>query len=141
MAEFTGRKTKFYREGDTQGTFEEIGSVARITPPQPEREIVEVEELDPPGEVRKKLAGLIDAGEVTVMLNFDPTLESHLALEEDFMSAEPRRYRIKLPTDYGWTFTAICTGYRPQEIVENEVVQVEVTLALTGVFEFGQISD
>ena len=141
MAEFTGRRTKFYREEDTQGTFGEIGNVARITPPQPEREIVEVEELDPPGEVRKKLAGLIDAGEVTVMLNFDPTLESHLDLEEDFMSAEPRRYRIKLPTDYGWTFTAICTGYRPQEIVENEVVQVEVTLALTGVFEFGQISD
>ena len=45
MAEFTGRRTKFYREGDTEGTFEEIGNVARITPPQPEREIVEVEGL------------------------------------------------------------------------------------------------
>lgn len=140
MAETTGLKTKFYREGDTGGTFEEIAQVASITPPQAERETVEVDELDPPGEVRKKLVGLIDPGEVTVVLNFDPSNQGHLDLEQDFRDGQPRQYRIKLPNGYGWTFTAIVTAYSPQEISAGDVVQAEVTLTLTGVYEFGPIT-
>jgi hypothetical protein len=140
MSEITGRKTKFYREAATQGAFEEIAQIASITPPQAEREIVEVDELNPPGEVRKKLAGLIDAGEVSVVLNFDPSVQGHLDLEEDFKAGEAKQYRIELPNSYGWTFAAICTAYRPQEIRSSEVVQAEVTLALTGVYEFGEIT-
>jgi len=140
MAEITGLKTKFYREGTTPGTFEEIAQIASISPPQPEREVVEVDELDPPGSVRKKLVGLIDAGEVSVTLNFDPSNAGHLDLEQDFRDGTPKQYRIKLPNDYGWTFTAICTAYQPQEISAGDVVQAEVTLALTGVYEFGEIT-
>ena len=140
MGEITGIKTKFYREGATQGTFEEIAQVASITPPQPEREVVEVDELDPPGGVRKKLVGLIDAGEVSLTLNFDPTNTGHLDLEQDFRDGVAKQYRIKLPNGYGWTFSALCTAYQPQEISAGDVVQAEVTLALTGVYEFGQIT-
>jgi hypothetical protein len=138
MSETTGLKTKFYRE-ETEGTFEEIAQIANVSPPQPEREQVEVEELDPPGEVKKKLAGLIDAGEATLTLNFDPENQCHLDLEQDFRDAAERQYRIKLPNGYGWTFKAICTGYKPQEISAGDVVQVEVTLMLTRVYESGII--
>ena len=140
MPETTGLRTKFYREGATTGTFEEIAQVASITPPQAEREVVEVDELDPVGEVRKKLVGLIDAGEVTVTLNFDPANTGHMALEQDFRDGSAKQYRIKLPNGYGWTFTAIVTSYSPQEISSGDVVQAEVTLTLTGVYEFGQIT-
>lgn len=140
MAEVTGLTTKFYREGATAGTFEEIAQVASITPPQPEREVVEVDELDPPGQVRKKLVGLIDPGEVSLTLNFDPTNTGHLALEQDFRDGVAKQYRIVLPNNYGWTFTGIVTAYQPQEISSNEVVQAEVTIALTGVYQFGQIT-
>lgn len=138
MGEITGLKTKFYREDGIDG-FEEIAQVASITPAQPERGVVEVDELDPPGQVRKKLAGLIDAGEATLTLNFDPENQGHLDLEQDFRDAAERQYRIKLPNGYGWTFKAICTGYKPQEISAGDVVQVEVTLMLTGVYESGII--
>ncbi|MEG3069438.1 MAG: phage tail tube protein [Candidatus Syntrophopropionicum ammoniitolerans] len=141
MGEITGIKTKFYREGATQGTFEEIAQVASITPPQPEREVVEVDELDPPGGVRKKLVGLIDAGEVSLTLNFDPTNTGHLDLEQDFRDGVAKQYRIKLPNGYGWTFSALCTAYQPQEISAGDVVQAEVTLAPTGVYTFGEITD
>lgn len=141
MGEITGIKTKFYREGATQGTFEEIAQVASITPPQPEREVVEVDELDPPGGVRKKLVGLIDAGEVSLTLNFDPTNTGHLDLEQDFRDGVAKQYRIKLPNGYGWTFSALCTAYQPQEISAGDVVQAEVTLAATGVYTFGEITD
>lgn len=139
MAETTGLRTKFYRSDDGT-TWEEIAQIASIQPPQPEREVAEVDELDPPGDVRKKLAGLIDAGEVVVTLNFDPTNLGHIALEQDFRDAEARQYRIKLPNNWGWTFTGIVTAYQPQEITSGDVVQAQVTITLTGVYTFGQIT-
>lgn len=139
MAETTGLKTKFYRSVDGT-TFEEIAQVASITPPQPEREVAEVDELDPPGGIRKKLAGIIDPGEVSLTLNFDPENQGHLDLEQDFRDGVARHYRIVLPNNYGWTFQGIVTSYAPQEISSGEVVQVEVTIALTGVYQLGQIT-
>ena len=112
-----------------------------IQPPQPEREVAEVDELNPPGDVRKKLAGLIDAGEVVVTLNFDHTNAGHLALEQDFRDGTARQYRIKLPTGFGWTFTGIVTSYQPQEITSGDVFQAQVTITLTGVYEFDEITD
>lgn len=140
MGETTGLKTKFFREGATVGTYEEIAQIASIAPPQPEREVVDVDELDPPGEVKKKIIGLIDAGEASLTLNFDPTNTGHLDLEQDFRDGTAKNYRIKLPNDYGWTFSAFCTAYQPQEISADDVVQAEVTLVLAGVYEFGQIT-
>jgi hypothetical protein len=141
MSESTGLRTKFYREDDTSpGTFVEIAQIASITPPQPEREVAEVDELDPPGDVKKKLPGIIDPGEVTVTLNFDPTNNGHLDLEQDFRDATSHQYRIKLPNDFGWTFTGIVTAYSPQEISSGDVVQAEVTITLSGVYTFGQIT-
>lgn len=141
MAETTGLRTKFYRRGDDGGTFEEIAQIASIAPPQPERETVDVDELDPPGDVRKKLSGLIDAGAVTLTLNFDPENDGHLALHEDFLDGGARQYRIKLPNNFGWTFTGLVTAYQPQEITSGDVVQAQVTITLTGVYDFGTITD
>jgi len=139
MSETAGLRTKFYRSED--GTlFTAIAQLASIQPPQPEREVVEVDELDPPGDVRKKLVGLIDAGEVVVTLNFDPTNEGHLDLEQDFRDGAAKHYRIKLPNDFGWTFQGIVTAYQPQEISSGDVVQAQVTITLTGIYEFGQIT-
>lgn len=138
MPETTGLRTKFFRKGVT--VFEEIGQIASIQPPQAEREVAEVDELDPPGDVRKKLAGIIDAGEVSVTLNFDPGNVGHVALEQDFRDAEIREYRIRLQSGWGWTFHAICTGYKPTEITSGDVVQAEVTLTLSGIYTFGAIT-
>lgn len=137
MAESTGLKTKFLRKDGTG--FVEIAQVASIQPPQPERDTVDVEELNPDGDVKKKLVGLIDAGEVTVTLNFDPTNAGHTALEQDFRNGTKNEYQIKLPSDYGWTFEAYVTAYQPQEISPSDVVQVQATLMLPGNYTFGAI--
>ena len=135
-----GLGSEFQREGATQGQYETIGYVASITPPQMEREVVEVEDLDPPDGVRQKLAGVIDAGEVSLTLNFDPTETGHTALEGDFFAGTPRSYRIKLPNGKGWTFDALVTGWSPQELTEGDVFQVEVTLTVVSKPTFGDIT-
>lgn len=134
-----GLKTVFEREGATQGTYETVAQVASIQPPQLEREVVEVEDLNPPDDIKQKLGGVIDAGEVTLTLNFDGADAGHTALEGDFYAGTAKNYRIKLPSGKGWTFPAILTGWAPQEITEGDVIQVEVTLTVTGKPTFGDI--
>ena len=140
MAESLGLKTLFQREGATQGTFETIAQVASIQPPQPEREVVEVEDLNPTDDVKKKLPGVIDVGEVTLTLNFDPDDTGHTALESDFWAGAIKNYRIKLPTGEGWTFSGFISGWAPQEITEGDVLQVEVTITVTAKPTFGPIT-
>jgi len=138
--EYAGLKSQFQREGATQGQYETVAQVASIQPPQLEREVIEVEDLDPADGVKKKLAGTIDPGEVTVTLNFDPADNGHTALESDFYAGVSRNYRVRLPNGKGWTFPAIVTGWAPQELSEGDVIQVEVTLTVTGKPEFGDIT-
>ncbi|MGE5585723.1 MAG: phage tail tube protein [Bacillota bacterium] len=140
MAESLGLKTQFQREGATQGTYETVASVASIQPPQYAVDVAEIEDLDPPDAIKKKLPGLIDAGEVTLTLNFDPDDAGQTALETDLHARATRNYRIKLPSGDGWTFPAFISGWAPQEITAGDVIQVEVTLTVTGKPTFGAIT-
>jgi len=140
MAEITGLRAKFYRETPA-GVFEEITQVANITPPQPEREVVDVEELAPEGDVLKKLPGAIDAGQVTVTLNFDSKNNKHILLHEDFRQGSINRYRIKFQDGFGWTFSAFCSAFQMQDIESGSVIQVQVTLVLVGDYDFDEIED
>jgi len=132
MAEYVGLKTKFEREGQTQGTFAPIAQVANIQPPQSEREEVEVEDLDPQDGVKKKLLGVLNIDDATVTLNFDPENTGHAALYADHLSGAARRYRIVTPSGWGLEFEAEVKGWAPQEIGESDVIQVEVTLKVNG---------
>lgn len=140
MPETLGLKSVFQRESATPGTFETVAQVASIQPPQPEREAVEVDDLDPPDGVKKKLPGVIDVGEVTLTLNFDPEDTGHTALESDFYVGDTKNFRIKLPNGQGWTFPAFIKGWKPQELAEGDVIQVEVTLTVTGKPTFGALT-
>lgn len=137
--ERTGLGTTFLRETAADSSvFTAIAQVATITPPQLTRETVDVEELAPADDFKKKLVGLIDGGEFSVTLNFDPDEESHGDLEEDFANGVPYNYRIQFPFDetvYSgggyYDITGIVTGFAPQEIAASDVMQAEVTIAVT----------
>ena len=138
MAEATGLGTQFLRENAVTGDFDAIAQVASITPPQLTRDTVDVEELAPADDFKKKLVGLIDGGEFSVTLNFDPEEQGHKDLEEDFANGVPCNYRIQFPFDetvYSgggyYDITGIVTGFAPQEIAASDVMQAEVTIAVT----------
>jgi hypothetical protein len=142
MAEITGLGTKFLREDD-YGDYDEIAQVASIGPPQLQRDVVEVNSLNPPNQIKKKLLGLIDAGELTVVLNFDPEEETQQLLEYDLSVGEERNYRIEYPFDDTvyesggyYEITGIVTGFALQEIAPSDVMQAEVTIAVTAKPEY-----
>lgn len=132
MAEMTGLKTKFQREGTPAGTYTDVAHVAKITPPQPSRDVAEVDDLDPVDEVKKKLPGLIDAGEVSLTLNFDPADATQTALEGDFYSGATKNYRILLPNGWAFTFPGFVSTWSPGEISAGDVLQADVTITLQG---------
>lgn len=139
MAERTGLGVLFQREKNlVPGEYDTIAQVASITPPQLQRELVDVEELAPTDDFKKKLVGLIDGGDFSVTLNFDPDEQGHKDLEQDLHDGVAHNYRIAFPFDetvYSdggyYDITGIVTGFAPQEIAASDVMQAEVTIAVT----------
>lgn len=134
--EKTGLGTQFLREGDYD--YDPIAFVATITPPQLNRDMVEVEDLNPDDEIKKKLPGLIDGGEMAITLNFDPEEETHQDLEDDLANGVEHNYRIMFPYDettheHGgyYDITGIVTSFAPQEIAASDIIQAEVTITVT----------
>ena len=134
MSEATGLKTIFILGSTT------IAQVASITPPGPTRDTVEVDDLNPADEVKKKLLGLIDVGECALTLNFDPANAGHSALEAALYSGALQTCKIKYPTGSGYTFSGYVTGFAPQEITAGDVMQAEVTITVTTKPTYGVIS-
>lgn len=139
MAEATGLGTKFQREKDSPAVgFDDIASVVSITPPQLTRETVDVEELAPTDDMKRKLVGLIDGGDFTVTVNYDPEDATQKLLETDLANGVEVTYRIQFPYDDALysgggycEINGIVTGFAPQEIASGEVMQAEITFAVT----------
>ena len=134
MAEATGLKTQFILGANT------IGQVASISPPGPTRETVDVEDLNPADEFKKKLIGLIDGGDMSFTINFNPEDTGHQACEAALYSGVEQTCKIKYPSGKGYTFSGYVTGFAPQEITAGDVMQAEVTIAVTSKPTYGAIA-
>ncbi len=132
--ESTGLKTKFVMGATT------VGQVASIGPPGPQRDVIEVDDLDPTDEIKKKVLGLIDAGEVSLTINFDPENSGHQAIEAAFYSGAKQSCKIKYPSNKGYTFDAYVTGWAPQEITAGDVLQAEATFTVVSKPTYGAIA-
>lgn len=130
MGESAGLGTWFLRESATPGTYDRIAQVATITPPQLQRDTVEVEDLAPADDFKKKLVGLIDGGDMSLTLNFDPELQGHKDLEDDFHAGLTHSYQIKFKSGGYYTVSGVVTQFAPQEITAGDVLQAEVTIAV-----------
>ncbi len=129
----TGMGTKFQIENTTTpGTFDDVGSVASITPPQLSRDTVEVSSLDPGDGYKQYLVGLKDGGEVTVTVNFDTADAGQTALYSAYEDGESHNFKIVFPDASNWAFAGYITGYAPADVAPADVMQVEVTIRTSG---------
>jgi len=132
--ETTGLKTKFIMGAST------IAQVAGISPPGAQRDVVEIDDLDPTDEIKQKILGLIDAGEATITLNYDPDDTTHQAVEAALWSGARQTCKIKYPSGEGFTFDAYVTGWQPSELGAGEVMQAEATLTVLTKSTYGAIA-
>ncbi|MFO7537618.1 MAG: phage tail tube protein [Chloroflexota bacterium] len=129
----------FLKIGDGAGTevFTTIAEVRDIKGPNITLNTADVTNHDSQG--WKEIIGtIIDAGEVTFGINFQPTEATHddsTGLLSDLLGRVKRNFQLVFPDTTTWTFTALVTNFNPDEPVQNELT-ADVTLELTGSLGF-----
>lgn len=111
-----------------------VGQVSNITGPGLSLDTIEVTAHDSPSAFREFVAGLGDAGEVTVEMFFDPDNTGQASLRTDLTSRTSTSYSVTFPdpTPQVWTFTGFVTAFEPSAPVDGALT-VSSTIKITGV--------
>lgn len=133
MPKLHGKGTKFSRETVTPGTYADIAQVRAINGPTLSREVVDSTSQDSTGKDREFIAGLRDAGEVTLELLFDPDNTGHTDLRSDLSVDTLKNYRITFPdaTPATCTFAGLVTRFEPRS-PHDDLLVASVTVKISG---------
>lgn len=130
--------------GDAQvpENFTTVSEVRSISGPTLTTDILDVTSHESQGGVREFKAGLIDPGELTFDLAFQPGEPTHgtkAGLQRDQLARTVRNYHLVFPPGIGftWAFLGLITGL-PLTFPTDEVITASVTIKVTGLpnFEF-----
>ena len=114
----------------------EMVQVVSFGLPQDQTDRVETTHLKSPNRRREYTAGLVDGGEVQVVLNFRPGSTTDLAIEAALAAGTERATRFVVPqlgaAAWDYTTTAIVTGYDRGTVAAGDKMEATVTLAITG---------
>lgn len=111
-----------------------IGNVFNFTPPAPSRDIIDVTTNSSPNRAREFITGLIDYGEASFEINFEPGDAADVLLRTIALEREPRTWLAS----YGQyspaetiTFLAFLTAYQPSSPMDDKMT-ASITLKVTG---------
>jgi predicted secreted protein len=122
--------TKFQVESATPGTFTDVAHVTNITLPAIERETLDVTAHDSASGYMEFLGGLKNGGEMSIEVNYDPTVHDDLTAHMD--DSDPLNYKVLFPGSLGsWTFTAVMTGFAPEAPYDDKLT-AEISFQVSG---------
>lgn len=120
----------------TPEVFTTIAEVTSIAGPKLALEALETTNHSSTDGWRERIGGLLDAGEVTFEINFEPTASTHAygtGLIKDMVNRTKRNFKVVF-SDTGattWTFTALVTAFEPSMPFDDKLT-ASVTLQITG---------
>jgi predicted secreted protein len=131
-----GKGTKFQVEdAPAAGTYTTIAEVKTISGPSFEAEEIDVTNHDSTGDFREFIRGLIDPGEITFEINYQPDDALHQQLFDDLAAGTKRNYKMLFdqmtPTKYQMDFEAFIRSMPITAPVDN-VLSANVTVRVTG---------
>jgi predicted secreted protein len=110
--------------------FTAIGKVSDVKGPEIKRDTYDVTAHDSANGWREFIGGLKDAGEVTITVNYDPSV--HDSLVEDFEDVKPRNYKLVFPQALGeWALALILTEFS-QEAPVDDKLSAELKFKVSG---------
>jgi predicted secreted protein len=128
----------------TEGTLTQLALVVDCTFPQDNADEVDVTHLQSPGKRKEFIAGLIDAGSVTLSLNYDPGSATDLLLTAAKEAGTTRSVRFVVPSEAGdgsadWNFTTsgFVKQYAPDKMAAGEKITATAVIRITGAQEQG----
>jgi hypothetical protein len=82
---------------------------------------------------RRHAGTLLDAGEVTATVLYDPANATHVALVTDIQARTQRNFRLEFPgstTNARWSFAGYITAFQPQTPTDQHL-KADVTIKIT----------
>lgn len=129
MAKLAAYGTLLKKAGTT------IAQVSSLSGPNLQAETIDVTTHDSASAIREFVSGLIDGGEITGSLVFDPNVATNIGLYNDLVARTSASYTIVYPFTGGVetvTFTAYVTGFGPIEAQPDGAVTAPFTLKVAG---------
>lgn len=112
----------------------ELGEITAITPPNPQMADVEATHFKSPNRRREYIAGLIEDGEGTFEMNYDPGSATDALLRAALSDGVTRSYMIVIPDGAGtWEITGDCVvkGYERNVPIDDRMTAT-LTVRFTG---------
>ncbi len=138
---FIGHGTLLQRGDGNVGSeiFTTVAEVLSVSGPSLSRDTVDVTTMDSPDQWREFIAGLLDGGDLTFDVIYDPvdpTIEPGLGLLSEFSKASgaaATNWQLVFPdpATTTWDFKAILTAAEVQESIDDKVM-LSCTLKVTG---------
>ena len=112
----------------------DIAQISSLSGPNLQASTIDVTTHDSVNATREFVSGLIDAGEFTVGLVFDPNVVTHIALWNDLVARTSASFALHFPTLLGvsWGFEGFVTGFGPIEAQPDGAVTTTATIKLSG---------
>lgn len=126
--------------GAAPEVFTTLGEVTNITPPGWARDTIDASHELSPGAHREFIAGLADAGEVSLDINYVPGSPATAALEAEKAltgSSAAINRRITFPDGSYMIFVGILTGFEPDAPIDDKM-SASVTFKVSGIPTFVQ---
>jgi hypothetical protein len=134
----------FVSTDNTEDNLVELSEVRSVSFPQDEADEHEVTHLKSPGRRKEFIQGLIDGGEFTATLNYDPGDATDLLLTGAKDTGTTRKVRITIPDtsgtgtiEWNFTFSAFVRRYAPETMEANAPITSTATFRVTGAVEQG----
>jgi predicted secreted protein len=113
-----------------------IADLLAVTPPQPRRDTIDATHHESSGDYREFISSLIDAGEATATIHFDPNSATDVLLADAFADGDIRAFAIDINKSGGtqrrYAGSAILVQYAPQELTIDGKQTAQITLKASG---------
>lgn len=130
----TGWGGQFWLD-NAAGTLTELVEVVSFGLPNSESETVEATHLKSPNRRREYIVGMIEDGELEVVINYVPGGVSDVLIRAALADGVARTYKAVVPRETAnWEISgeSIVTGWDRGEVVADGKMEATLTLRLTG---------
>jgi hypothetical protein len=142
MAGLFGKGTTMWVGDGSPVSYAQIGRLKSITGPKATVTTVDTTTHDTVGNFREFAAVLIDAGDVTFTLNYDPSIASHApdtGLYSYLQALEEKSFQLRFPPsdtlNTQMTFNGFITEH-PFSFPVDNVIEVNITIKIDGEITF-----
>ena len=136
-----GAKVHLYDSVSTNALVK-IGEMVSVQPPQPSRDTIDTTNHDSTGDYREFIASLIDAGEATVNVNYNPGDTTEDLVTQEFSAGELTSMAIDFNKPGGgaqrrMSFACIVTsGLQISDVVIDDKMTASFTVKVSGPITF-----